>query len=295
MISEEQLVQKINSVALTAGDMAISFYNKPHEVSIKKDKSIATDADREIEKRITSELEGILEDSYFIGEEGSENHPDPHEILKEAFRHKYVWAIDPIDGTDNFTSGAGEFATSIGLMKNINGRLVPYLGAVILPKSRQLYFTDSKKSYSLLNGEVRELQKPIVMNNDGKPLSFLGIAINEGEIKKLDISKLYNIRVPGSTVVQIINTAIGGYYGTRTGAHIWDFAAALAIGKPIGSFAFDQETGEKVDGFKMDEFMIGNPKTDWKIKRPVIVCAPECKDFIMNSYKVTDQSRLHTL
>src|SRR5260221_2676735 len=82
-----------------------------------------TDADRASQRYIVAGLRQRLRTGGLIGEESASGTSITAEIPSPQGR---VWVIDPIDGTNNFISGLGNFAVCIGLLEA--GR--PILGVV---------------------------------------------------------------------------------------------------------------------------------------------------------------------
>jgi histidinol-phosphatase len=77
-------------------------------LQIKDNNSVVTDLDKEIESQIRALIKRNFPDHGFYGEETGQ----------ESLDAEYVWIIDPIDGTREFTRGLPFFTTLIALMKN---------------------------------------------------------------------------------------------------------------------------------------------------------------------------------
>lgn len=88
--------------------------------------NLVTSADIENERFLKQELTSLLPGSAFMGEEGDEA------SLAET---EWVWIVDPIDGTTNFSRGIPECAVSVALFRNAE----PYAGYVLNPFSGTLY------------------------------------------------------------------------------------------------------------------------------------------------------------
>lgn len=287
----QTIVQKINEAILQCGRLALGYYSMPLRVSVKEDMTVVSEADNEIEGIIEEALNDLLPDSYFIGEESADSLSLADKIAKakEAFGKKYLWAVDPIDGTLNFVSHYGEWGISIGLMKKEDGRHVPWLGAVYLPIRDVLYYTDGEKSYivsgaSGKNPVKRELL-PILYQGDDD-LKQRIFTLNESKVGVYKFKDMKNIRVPGSTVVQLVSAVSGEAIGTITTGHIWDIAASLAIGKPIGVNIYGLITGEELNGFSFDNFVFGDVANDWKLKADYLVSISSAKQFLLKSIQL---------
>ncbi|MDO4916637.1 MAG: histidinol-phosphatase [Rothia sp. (in: high G+C Gram-positive bacteria)] len=94
------------------------FQNQDFSVETKPDLTPVTDADREAEQLIRSQLSRVRTRDAVIGEEFGETGSSPRQ-----------WVIDPIDGTKNFVRGVPVWATLISLIDR--GR--PVLGVVSAP------------------------------------------------------------------------------------------------------------------------------------------------------------------
>ena len=103
-------------------------YSKPFAVEIKQDDSPVTEADKKADAIIRAYLSSVFPEDGFLTEE-SEDSP-------ERFSKKRVWIVDPVDGTKEFVSKNGEFATNIALCE---GHEI-VLGIINAPALRTLYY-----------------------------------------------------------------------------------------------------------------------------------------------------------
>ncbi len=97
-------------LADAADEISMKYFSRNPETSIKKDGSLVTVADREIEEVIRTRIRMEFPDHAILGEEsGLEGSPDSP-----------IWIVDPIDGTNNYAAGIPVFGTLIGL--RVGGR-----------------------------------------------------------------------------------------------------------------------------------------------------------------------------
>lgn len=284
-MNDAELVDRINQLVLECGKVALDYYSKPVKQSIKPDQSIVSEADQHIEQIIQKELKGLLPDSHFIGEETCDQMANN---AQELFERKYLWAVDPIDGTVNFVSHYGDWGISVGLMKKGEKGHAPFLGAVYIPLKDQLYYTDSENSFvvnkaSTANPVKKKLDKIEYEGDDD--LKQRIFAVNEGKISKYNFKGIKNIRVPGSTVVQFISTAAGESIGTISSGHIWDIAASLAVGQPLGVKMYDMKTGEETKEYTADNFVTDDVKNNWKMKKDYFASNDSAKEYLMKTIK----------
>ena len=93
-----------------ADEISMKYFSRNPETTIKRDGSIVTVADHQIEEALRSRIRKELPDHCILGEEtGLEGSPTAP-----------MWVIDPIDGTNNYAAGIPIFGTLIGL--RVNGR-----------------------------------------------------------------------------------------------------------------------------------------------------------------------------
>jgi myo-inositol-1(or 4)-monophosphatase len=109
-------------LARAAGDVALEAFRSTVvlEFKGKRQDNPVTALDRAVETFLRSELRKAFPSHGLLGEE----HAD--DIAADA---RYIWVIDPIDGTMNFASGLPLFGISIGLLENG----VPIAGSIWVP------------------------------------------------------------------------------------------------------------------------------------------------------------------
>lgn len=133
---------KLLSVALAAAKAAekeiLEVYASDFDVHFKADASPVTIADERAETVIRKHISHAFPDHGFLGEEYGTDKPDA----------EYVWVIDPIDGTKNFTRHIPFFGTEIALLHK--GELV--LGVSNLPAYKQISWAE-KGQGAFCNGD----------------------------------------------------------------------------------------------------------------------------------------------
>jgi len=92
----DNLIRKINDVALDAGNKVISIYEKDFNVQQKSDSSPLTEADLASHQCIVDALSSIAPDIPILSEESA----DISWAERSAWRT--YWLIDPLDGTKEF-------------------------------------------------------------------------------------------------------------------------------------------------------------------------------------------------
>ena len=92
---------------------------------------LVTVADKNAESWLAPRLQG-LQAGHCIGEEAVAETP----VLRQYAGDGYAWAIDPIDGTNNFVNGVTDFCSMVALMWNG----VPMQCWIWLPIEKALYY-----------------------------------------------------------------------------------------------------------------------------------------------------------
>lgn len=185
--------------------------------------NIVTSCDIDVQQYLCKELKKLMPSSGFLCEEKN---------IRDL-NHEYVWIIDPIDGTANYTRGLYEYAISIALVRNNE----PVLAVVYNPAQNDL-FTAVIGDGAMLNGE------PIKVSNASFENSLLCTAFSlynkDYAPVCIDIvAELYekcnDIRRFGSCAVELCYLAAGKcdlYFEIRV--FPWDYAGAFLILKEAG-------------------------------------------------------------
>ena len=118
------------SLARDAGAAILEYYQKPIAIEQKEhfsDREPVTEADRVANEFIVSALQSQFPDDGILAEESVDT--------EQRLEKQRVWMIDPLDGTNGFIDGNGDFAVQIGLVEN--GEAI--LGVVYQPLTGVLY------------------------------------------------------------------------------------------------------------------------------------------------------------
>ena len=127
--------------ALEAGSIIMKYYKKDYDVHEKSYHNPVTTADKEADDKIKEILLHNSSDYGWLSEETVDS--------KERLSKKYIWVVDPLDGTKEFIEGIPNFVVSIALVCDNSS----ILGVLYNPVSGEL-FSAMKDKGSFLDGKA---------------------------------------------------------------------------------------------------------------------------------------------
>lgn len=123
-------IQHIVSITKKAGEAILKIYEQDFDVEKKSDNSPLTLADKNSNDVIMQGLREFYPQIPIISEESKQI---PYAARQDW---KYVWMVDPLDGTKEFINKNGEFTVNIALIHEG----VPVLGVVSIPATGLTYY-----------------------------------------------------------------------------------------------------------------------------------------------------------
>jgi len=186
--------------------------------------NIVTSSDIAVQEFLVENLGKYIPGSCFLAEEeGMQEHGDV----------EWLWIIDPIDGTMNYSRGIKESAISVGLMHN--GELVS--GVVYSPAGNELFTAEKGKGAYFNGGRIHVSNRPFkaslictamsTYNKDWAP--ECADVINDVYYKINDFRRF------GTASLEICYMAMGRielYFEYRL--QPWDFAGATVVLEEAG-------------------------------------------------------------
>jgi myo-inositol-1(or 4)-monophosphatase len=238
-------------------------------IEVKIDGSVVTETDKRIEGFLQGYLPTLIPGSIVLGEETA---PKSLDEAKKLFENEYIWVVDPIDGTTNFSMGIPLFAVSIGLIAKDGDGHRPIGGALLYPGSNEMLTTAGSETVHtcLQRGSSSKLEKRRPLS-DAIPLYITEYQGQAGDTRIPDIALRHN----GATAVDIGFLCLGRAHGTICSSSIWDFAAAHAVAETQGISFRAKSTGEKKTTFTPDDFRFDVPERAWRLKERYLVSNDE--------------------
>ena len=193
-------------IALEAGALLRSFFDRGVATEYKGDVDLVTEADRASEKLIVERLSAAFPAHGIFGEEGARSRLDG----------EYRWYVDPLDGTTNFAHGFPVFCVSMGLehrppglAADQDGRLV---AGVIYDPTRDEFFAAEAGKGAWLNGRrihvsaTEKLAEALLAT--GFPSRKRHVSPNIHFYQELTL-RSHGVRRAGSAALDLAYTACG--------------------------------------------------------------------------------------
>jgi myo-inositol-1(or 4)-monophosphatase len=232
--SLEGFLEIATEAALSAGAILQSYWGNLESVQEKgRPGDLVTEADAAAEAAVITILK---------------RHFPDHQILAEESGHqgnaisRFLWAIDPLDGTTNYAHQYPFSATSIALL--IDG--VPQVGVIFDPFHQEL-FRAAKGLGATLNRKPIQVSKT---NTLAQSLLVTGFAYDRRETPDNNYAEFCHlthltqgVRRGGSASIDLAYVACGrldGYW--ERGLSPWDIAAGIVLVREAGGqvSAYDQ-------------------------------------------------------
>ena len=218
-------------IAKEAGKEIAKNFDLQKSIELKSVKNPVTTIDRHIEKVITKEINKAYPSHKILAEEQAATQNVAQAASKK--NSKFLWIIDPIDGTKNFIHGIPFVAVSIALQ--MNGEIIA--GVVHAPILNQTFYS-AKNSASYLNGKQISVSKTKKLE-DALLTTGMQPIFHEKEIAYYTnfCKKAGAVRRLGSAALDLCYIACGKLDGCfETALKPWDIAAGILIlknGKPL--------------------------------------------------------------
>jgi len=212
---------------------------KADDIEKKGQHDFVSYVDKTAERKLIEKLKMILPEAGFIAEENSEKRIDK----------RFMWIIDPLDGTTNYIHRMSPFAISVGLMENqeMVGGVVYEVGlneCFYAWKGGKAYMNENEVTVSSTN----QFEESLLAT--GFP--YYDYSRLESFMKSLNyfIQNTHGVRRLGTAATDLVYVACGrleGFY--EYGLSPWDVAA--------GAFIVQQAGGKVSDYLGQDNYIFG--------------------------------------
>lgn len=223
--SPERALEVAVDAARSAGKILAKRQNMTRVIRIKGWRDIVTDADLAANAAIRRTLERAFPAHAILSEED----PEP-----EASKPEFLWIVDPLDGTTNYSRGFPAFSVSIGLAQNARATV----GVVYDPLLDECFYA-TRSNGAFLDG--KPIQVSLVSKLDQALLGFE--LAREQELRERGLnwfarlgSRTMTARIGGSAALSFCYVAAG-----RLDAYMhlalspWDVGAGILIAREAGA------------------------------------------------------------
>jgi myo-inositol-1(or 4)-monophosphatase len=194
-----------------------------------------TETDVAVEKRIRSRIASAFPDHLFVGEEGTSA-----AISVEEREGKWVWIVDPIDGTVNYLYGIPAWGVSIAV---VEGEPDPatwtaLAGAVANASTGEL-FSAAQGLGATCNDRVLSVSSTTDLATSLVSTGFAyssEVRAHQGEMMKKILPRVRDIRRIGACSLDLCDLASGrvdAYFEQTLSP--WDHAAGALIAREAGA------------------------------------------------------------
>jgi 3'(2'), 5'-bisphosphate nucleotidase len=253
----EQEIQFICNLAEYSGKIAYDMRASVGVHQKTEPHDLVTDADLALSTLLLKELSTRFPKDFLISEEDV-----PEDLSVKA---KRIWYIDPIDGTDNYVSGDGQYAVMLGLL--VNGQ--PHFGCVHSPANGMTYFGGpGYGSWQRKAGGQAIEFKPAFANALDQPVRLMmGFRDRKKHPWVLNLSgvKIIASGSVGLKVAKVINDEADLFVHLSGKLKYWDtvgpIAIALGAGLEAGTLKEDNVNYPPTEVRHPESVVIGRPGT----------------------------------
>ncbi len=230
MAINQTMLETAIRAARKAGQVLVERLPDARQVRVKGLRDIATDADLAAEASIIQTIRARFPDHALLTEEGSESASDA----------PYVWVVDPLDGTTNYSRRLPIFSVSIGLVHQ--GQLAA--GVVYDPLRDHLFAAEGGRGATLNGTPLR------VSTIDRVAHAAVGLDWARAQADRLEVlARLGRVAPVCRTVRGIGSAALGLCYVAagwldayfHMSLQPWDMAAGLLLIEEAGGRVTDIE------------------------------------------------------
>jgi myo-inositol-1(or 4)-monophosphatase len=234
----DEYEQFIKKIVIRAGILTLKYYGK---IGVDHTKAggvndVVTIADLKTQELINNTVNKKFPKHGIIGEENSK-------INKDA---EYVWYIDPIDGTRNYSKAIPSYGVMIALAKNDE----VIMSAIYMPISKELYFAKKNKGAFLNNKRITCSKFPTFIDSNGvigQKWDKKRKLMYDSLTKKVKDKSVYMAAVGSIAVASSMVSDGRKDWIMSDGGGVWDYAAPSLLLK---------ESGCKVTNLKGEEWSL---------------------------------------
>ena len=231
------MIEEVIKISKEAGEIIRNGFGTNFNVEYKTNESnLVTEIDKASEKLITEFIKKNYPSHGIIAEEGGETKNSS----------EYVWVVDPLDGTTNFTHGLPIFSVSIGVQKN--GKSI---AGVVYDVMQDIVYSAELGSGAFANGKKITVGKNDKLNHSvlvtGFPYNLNENTENIFKIFEALTRASRGLRRLGSAAIDFCYVAKGVFDGFwEVSLNPWDICGGKLILEEAGGIVTDFQ-GNEID------------------------------------------------
>ena len=213
----------------------------PEDIRLKSKRELVTKADLKVNKFLTSKIKKAYPDHSILSEE---------EGFRQKQKSEFLWVIDPLDGTTNYTMRMTFFATTLALLHNGE----PVIGIIYAPYTRELFVAEKGKGAKKNEEQIRVSEQTKIQD------SFLTFAYSHQPNSLERAIQAYkhfefetrSMRHFGSSSLELAFVAAGRVEAQIIAppVRLWDIAAGVLLVKEAGGKVTDFHGDERKIAFR---------------------------------------------
>ena len=241
-VNKKILINNLRTIGWEASDLLLYYSRVLNELGNKvkleetgSNWDPVTIADLKVNELVIKRIENNFRDIGWdiLSEENVKNSKK-----KFVFKTKWLWILDPLDGTKDFIQGTGNYALHLAL----NYKNETFLGLVLIPQKNELWITDGDRAW----GEKKDGSFLDPKFTNFKNLNDMRLIKSKNHGNKYLEKLIHKINFKQVTVMGSIGCKIASILRGESDIYIslsipgksspkdWDFAAPHAILKAAG-------------------------------------------------------------
>jgi len=233
--SGHSAVEVARLCAREAGRIIMAHFGRHEQMVAKGRGNFVTEADLAAERGVLDLLRQEYPDHAVLSEETASDGPEPD-------TSEWLWVVDPLDGTHNFSQGIPYFAFNIALCR----RGEPLLGLTYAPATGEEFFACLGGGLTV-NGEPAKASATAKLKQ-----SVLGVDLGYDDRRAAMLIDLLAELWPGMQSVRVMGSAALGLAYAACGRfdvfvhqflYPWDIAAGIVLVREGGGAVVNRDGG----------------------------------------------------